>query len=94
MEKTIMMTWRKSSYSTDNGNCVEIAWRKSSRSASHSNCVEIGWRKSSHSAANGGCVEVGWPESTEVAVRDSKQQDGPTLAFTTPKWQKFLTRLG
>lgn len=35
--------WRKSSYSADNGNCVEVAgWRKSSFSGSNGNCVEAG----------------------------------------------------
>jgi uncharacterized protein DUF397 len=48
------------------------------------------WRKSSYSASNGGCVELCWPESTAVAVRDSKQQDGPTLAFSSSRWLAFL----
>ena len=36
------LTWRKSSYSTSNGNCVEVSlvWRKSRYSTS--NCVEVG----------------------------------------------------
>ncbi|MGH7743955.1 MAG: DUF397 domain-containing protein [Candidatus Dormibacteria bacterium] len=35
------------------------------------------WRKSSHSAPNNGeCVEIG---NTLSAVRDSKNQTGPTL---------------
>jgi hypothetical protein len=33
--------WRKSSYSADNGNCVELAWRKSTYSADNGNCVEL-----------------------------------------------------
>jgi hypothetical protein len=33
--------WRKSSWSTSDANCVEVAWRKSSRSGSESNCVEV-----------------------------------------------------
>lgn len=39
------------------------------------------WRKSSHSDSEGGnCVEVaGIP--TAIAVRDSKNPDGPNLAF-------------
>jgi hypothetical protein len=36
-----MITWRKSSYSAQNGQCVEIAWRKSSRSAGQGQCVEV-----------------------------------------------------
>jgi hypothetical protein len=52
----------------------------------------IDWRKSSYSASNGGCVEVGWP-TVGVAVRDSKQTAGPTLAFPTATWRRFLTRV-
>lgn len=36
-----MMTWRKSSFSTNASNCVEVAWRKSSFSGNVSNCVEV-----------------------------------------------------
>ncbi|HEX5403458.1 MAG TPA: DUF397 domain-containing protein [Pseudonocardiaceae bacterium] len=52
----------------------------------------ITWRKSSYSAANGDCVEVGWPPAA-VAVRDSKQKTGPTLAFPTLTWRTFLMRV-
>lgn len=34
-------TWRKSSYSTENGTCIEVAWRKSSYSANYGTCVEV-----------------------------------------------------
>lgn len=35
-------TWRKSSYSSTEANCVEVgAWHKSSYSTSQSNCVEV-----------------------------------------------------
>lgn len=84
--------WRKSSYSGDNGNCVEIAWRKSSHSGDNGDCVEVGWRKSSRSGSNGDCVEVGWPQ-VGVAVRDSKNVASPTLAFETAAWRAFLVRI-
>lgn len=67
-------------------------WRKSSYSGGDGNCVEIAWRKSSHSGSNGDCVEVGWPQ-VGVAVRDSKNVSGPTLAFETATWRAFLTRI-
>jgi hypothetical protein len=35
------LTWRKSSYSGEDTNCVELNWRKSSYSGSNSNCVEV-----------------------------------------------------
>ena len=51
------------------------------------------WRKSSYSTDNGDCVEIGWPEPTAVAVRDSKQQDSPALAFEDVNWRAFVSRL-
>lgn len=51
----------------------------------------IGWRKSSYSGGDGNCVEIGWPDVT-VAVRDSKNADGPALTFPVTQWHAFLTR--
>jgi hypothetical protein len=48
------------------------------------------WRRSSYSGSNGDCVEVGWSDPEGVAVRDSKQPAGATLAFPTSAWQAFL----
>lgn len=69
-----------------------MVWRKSSYSGSNGGCVEIAWRKSSYSGSNGDCVEVGWPQAG-VAVRDSKNVAGPTLAFETTTWRAFLARI-
>jgi hypothetical protein len=90
------VTWRKASYSGDNGGaCIEVGvWRKASYSGGNGGaCVEVGaWRKTTHSGDNGGnCVEVA-PADSAVAVRDSKDQAGPTLSFTPPAWHSFLTR--
>ena len=37
------VTWRKSTYSATEGDCVEVgfAWRKSSYSAAETDCVEV-----------------------------------------------------
>jgi hypothetical protein len=34
-------SWRKSSRSGSQTNCVELGWRKSSKSTSQTNCVEL-----------------------------------------------------
>lgn len=48
------------------------------------------WRKSSYSGNNGGnCVEVA-AASYAVAVRDSKDPDGPRLSFTAEAWNSFV----
>jgi hypothetical protein len=48
------------------------------------------WAKSSHSGGNGGqCVEVASNLPGIVAVRDSKDPDGPKLIFTPDEWRAF-----
>jgi len=50
----------------------------------------IEWRKASYSTGSGGnCVEVGVAERA-VAVRDSKDPEGPNLAFARAAWTAFL----
>ncbi|MET7424340.1 DUF397 domain-containing protein [Dactylosporangium sp. NPDC005555] len=46
------------------------------------------WRKSTESLS-GDCVEVA-PLPDGVAVRDSKNPDGPVLEFTHSEWCAFL----
>jgi hypothetical protein len=51
------------------------------------------WRKSSYSTSNGGnCVEVAAALGT-IAVRDSKDPNGPALIFNRTRWQEFSCHL-
>jgi hypothetical protein len=51
------------------------------------------WRKSTYSGANGGnCIEIAVAART-VAVRDSKDPDGPVLAFGPNDWQRFANQV-
>lgn len=53
----------------------------------------IEWRKASYSSSNGGaCVEVALVGNT-VAVRDSKNPDGPTLVFAPNDWKSFTAEM-
>lgn len=48
------------------------------------------WKKSSRSGTNGGqCVEVRRYDGV-TQVRDSKDPDGPVLAFTAAEWRAFV----
>ncbi|MFJ5141677.1 DUF397 domain-containing protein [Streptomyces sp. NPDC088707] len=72
--------WRKSSYSgSDGGECIE--------------CAPLGpttWLKSSHSGNTGGdCVEVA-PLAPHIAVRDSKNPDGPHFRATPSAFAVFV----
>lgn len=50
------------------------------------------WFKSSRSSSNANCVEVRFT-GDEVGVRDSKDPDGPALAFEAEAWSDFLRTL-
>lgn len=50
---------------------------------------EVTWRKSTRSGAAGNCVEIA-ETPVAVLVRDSKDADGPVLAFAERGWQGFV----
>jgi hypothetical protein len=99
LEERRLTPWRKAARSSNGGNsCVEVAafWRKSTRSGNGGDtCVEVAamWIKSTHSS-NGGdsCVEVA-PVANSIAVRDSKDPDGPHLHLTPAVWAGLTERI-
>lgn len=103
------MHWGNSSHSTNTGGeCVGVAlasarWLKGSHSTgTGGRCVEVAatmsmaaaeWRKGSRSTGTGGaCVEVA-DLAAAVAVRDSKDPDGPKLVFGPDAWRAFATQV-
>ena len=68
--------WRTSSYSGQNGSCVEVA-------------VVPAWQTSTYSGQNGDCVEVARNLHGIVAVRDSRDRGGPVLTFSPADWGAF-----
>jgi Domain of unknown function (DUF397) len=74
--------WRKSSYSNGSGgSCVEVATTpiKSTR---------LGGQTGTEPAALGDEADGG---THIVAVRDSKDRQGPVLAFGPDEWRAFAT---
>ncbi len=51
------------------------------------------WRKSSYSGGDGSCIEVAGDLPGSIAVRDSKDADGPELTFALAEWVRFMSQL-
>ena len=52
---------------------------------------DAAWVKSSHSGPTGGnCVEFAHLPGGRVAVRHSREPDGPALVFSPAEWDAFL----
>jgi hypothetical protein len=49
----------------------------------------LAWRKAQSSVGNGACVELA-PVDGMVAIRDSKDPEGPILSYTVAEWHAFL----
>ncbi len=61
------------------------------RKASTGDTSELAWFKSSYSGGTNGesCVELALTPAT-VHVRDSKNTEGPRIAFTPGTWAAFV----
>ena len=55
------------------------------------NMSDEAWFKSSYSAESANCVEVN--VGAGVAVRDSKDPDGPVLHFSDSGWRGFVAAI-
>ncbi|MFB8031841.1 DUF397 domain-containing protein [Streptomyces sp. NPDC056004] len=55
--------------------------------------TEFRFGKSSYSEPNGECVEVARNIPHTVAVRDSKQSDGPVIVLGPAAWDAFRAGL-
>lgn len=47
------------------------------------------WRRSSYCNGSSACVVVAELPDGNVALRDSKDENGPTLVFTPSEWEAF-----
>ncbi|MGW3423519.1 DUF397 domain-containing protein [Streptomyces phaeochromogenes] len=61
------------------------------RETSAGDAIDLAWFKSSYSSSSEGdsCVEIATTPGT-VHVRDSKNMDGPRLAFSSATWAAFV----
>jgi hypothetical protein len=50
----------------------------------------VRWRKSGRSSAQGNCVELAQLPDQGVAVRNSRDPEGPALLFTDAELEAFL----
>lgn len=51
------------------------------------------WRKSSYSADGPNCVEVARKSLGSIVIRDSRDVNGPRLAFTLAEWKEFTRQI-
>jgi hypothetical protein len=51
------------------------------------------WRKSTRSNGSGACVEVAGNLTGIVAIRDSKDPEGPALTVAPAEWSAFTTAI-
>ncbi|WKK25160.1 DUF397 domain-containing protein [Streptomyces olivoreticuli] len=57
------------------------------------NKLPVAWRKSSYSTNGGDCIEIGEGLADVIPVRDSKDANGPVLAFKRATWAAFISHV-
>lgn len=57
----------------------------------HLTTFELRWRKSTASNPSGNCVELAVLAGGDVAVRNSRHPDGPTIIYTRAEMAAFFT---
>jgi uncharacterized protein DUF397 len=56
---------------------------------SESERMNLDWHKAQRSTNNGACVEIA-SAAGKIAIRDSKDPDGPILVYTPAEFSAFL----
>jgi Domain of unknown function (DUF397) len=60
----------------------------------HPDLTHAQWRKSARSSSSGqNCVEVATNLPDLVAIRDSKDPEGPKLVVSVMEWREFVRRV-
>jgi hypothetical protein len=52
--------------------------------------ASVTWHKSRHSGTEDACVETAFLSDGDIAIRDSKDRDGPVLRYTPREWRAFI----
>lgn len=63
-------------------------WRPMRKGESMPDLSHAVWQKSTYSGRDG-CVEIAFIDG-HVAIRDSKDRQGPTLLLTSADWEAFV----
>ena len=71
------------------GGAVHLLAKGTTLSPRGNQAPAVSWQKARKSLANGSCVEVGRADGL-IAVRDSKDPEGPVLHYTPAEWDAFL----